>query len=67
MGEAAAFLPAYQCTLIVVDLITAVLLYGEFRAGRSLALLVLTAAYLFEVGSLVIYTLSFPGCSRRPA
>ena len=61
MGEAAAFLPAYQCTLIVVDLVTAVLLYGEFRAGRALALLVLTAAYLFEVGSLVIYTLSFPG------
>jgi signal transduction histidine kinase len=61
MGEAAVFLPAYQCTLIVVDLVTAVLLYGEFRAGRALALLVLTAAYLFEVGSLVIYTLSFPG------
>jgi signal transduction histidine kinase len=61
MGEAAAFLPAYQCALIVVDLVTAVLLYGEFRAGRALALLVLTAAYLFEVGSLIIYTLSFPG------
>src|SRR4029453_14964149 len=39
-----AFIPAYESALIVCDLITAVLLYGQFRFLRLPGLLVLAAA-----------------------
>jgi signal transduction histidine kinase len=56
-----AFLPAYQSALEVNDLITAVLLYGQFRIMRSRALLVLASGYLFCALMAVFHMLSFPG------
>src|SRR5262245_59289123 len=43
-----AFLPVYQSALLINDLITAVLLFGQFGILRSRALLVLAGAYLFS-------------------
>lgn len=55
-----AFIPAYEAALSISDLLTAVLLFGQF--ARSLkSLLVLGCAYLFEVFIIVPHGLSFPG------
>lgn len=56
-----AFLPAYQSALVVNDVITAVLLFGQFAILRSRALLVLASAYLFSAFMAVAHALSFPG------
>jgi signal transduction histidine kinase/CheY-like chemotaxis protein len=56
-----AFIPAYEAALVISDLLTAVLLLGQFGLARSRALLVLAAGYLFT-GLLVIpHALTFPG------
>jgi hypothetical protein len=56
-----AFIPVYQTALITNDLITAVLLLGQYRFLRSRALLVLGAGYLFCACMAVAHGLSFPG------
>jgi signal transduction histidine kinase len=56
-----AFLPAYQSALIINDLITAVLLLGQFSILRSRAMLFLAGAYLFSACMAVAHALSFPG------
>jgi signal transduction histidine kinase/CheY-like chemotaxis protein/HPt (histidine-containing phosphotransfer) domain-containing protein len=56
-----AFLPVYQSALIVNDLITALLLFGQFGILRSRALLVLACAYLFCALMATAHLLSFPG------
>ena len=56
-----AFLPIYQTALVVNELITAVLLFGQFGILRSRALLVLACAYLFSALMAVLHGLSFPG------
>jgi signal transduction histidine kinase len=56
-----AFLPAYQSALLINDLVTAVLLFGQFAILRSRALLVLAAAYLFSAAMAAAHLLSFPG------
>jgi signal transduction histidine kinase len=56
-----AFIPIYQSALIISDLVTAVLLLGQFAILRSRALLVLASAYLFTALITVSHTLSFPG------
>src|SRR5262245_17333549 len=43
-----AFIPAYEAALIIIDVITAVLLFGQFTQRGSPALLVLAAGYLFD-------------------
>ena len=56
-----AFVPAYESALLLIDLITAVLLLGQFAQLRSSALLVLAAGYFYD-GLLVIpHALTFPG------
>jgi PAS domain S-box-containing protein len=55
------FLPLYQAALIVCELLTAVLIFGQFRILRSRALLVLGSAYLFSALMAVAHALSFPG------
>jgi signal transduction histidine kinase len=61
LGPMPAFLPAYQAALIVNDLITAVLLLGQFGILRWRSLLVLAGAYLFSAFMAVAHALSFPG------
>src|SRR5712691_5564193 len=56
-----AFLPTYQSALVICDLITAVLLFGQFRVLRSRALLMLVSAYLFSAFMAIAHALSFPG------
>jgi signal transduction histidine kinase len=56
-----AFLPAYQSALIVCELITTVLLFGQFAISRSPAPLVLGAGYLFSALMAIAHALSFPG------
>jgi signal transduction histidine kinase len=56
-----AFLPIYQSALVVTDMITAVLLLGQYAILRSRALLVLAAGYLFGAMMAVAHALSFPG------
>jgi two-component system sensor histidine kinase/response regulator len=56
-----AFIPSYESAIAVIDLITAVLLLGQFGRLRSRALLVLAAGYLFTALMVVPHALTFPG------
>jgi signal transduction histidine kinase len=56
-----AFIPAYEAALAICDLITAVLLFGQFSRNHSRAVLILASAYLFNVLLIVPHALTFPG------
>ena len=55
------FIPVYQSALIVGDLITAVLLYGQYRVRLESRLGLLAAGYLFTGLLAGVHLLSFPG------
>jgi PAS domain S-box-containing protein len=57
----AAFIPAYEASLVILDLVTAVLLLGQFTHQRSAATLVIAAGYLFDAFMVVPHALSYPG------
>jgi PAS domain S-box-containing protein len=56
-----AFVASYQSALAVNDLITAVLLYSQFGALRTRALLLLATGYLFTAAAACAHALTFPG------
>ena len=56
-----AFIPIYQSALVACDLLTALLLFNQFRILRLRALLPLASGYLFTAFIAVCHTLSFPG------
>jgi Membrane-associated sensor, integral membrane domain len=56
-----AFIPVYETALVIFDLITAILLFGQFAFLRSRALLVLASGYLFTSTMTAAHALSFPG------
>ncbi|TKC86900.1 sensor histidine kinase [Trinickia terrae] len=56
-----AFIPTYESALVMNDLITAMLLFGQFHSLRSQRLLVLAGGYLFTAGMTVAHALTFPG------
>ncbi|HZQ74698.1 MAG TPA: MASE4 domain-containing protein [Burkholderiales bacterium] len=56
-----AFLPAYEAALVLNDLVTAVLLFGQFAIVRRTGLLFLAGAYLFSALMAVAHGISFPG------
>jgi len=56
-----AFVASYQSALAVNDLITATLLFSQFRILRSWALLLLGSGYLFTAAAAVAHALTFPG------
>jgi two-component system, NarL family, sensor histidine kinase UhpB len=56
-----AFIPVYESALVMNDLITAMLLFGQFNSLRSRALLALGSGYLFSAGMTVAHGLTFPG------
>jgi signal transduction histidine kinase len=56
-----AFVPAYATALVVIDLITAVLLFAQFSILRSRALLVIGNGYLYTALIVVPWTLTYPG------
>jgi signal transduction histidine kinase/ActR/RegA family two-component response regulator len=61
LAHVPAFIPAYQSALFIIELMTAVLLLGQFARLRALALLALGAGYLFDAVMILPHTLSFPG------
>ncbi len=61
MAPLPAFIPFYQSALVFNDLVTAVLLFGQFSMLRSRALLLLAGAYLFTACMALAHALSFPG------
>jgi signal transduction histidine kinase/CheY-like chemotaxis protein len=61
LAPVGAFIPIYESALVINDLITAVLLFGQFRFLRSRALLVLASGYLFTAFMTVSHALTFPG------
>jgi PAS domain S-box-containing protein len=61
LAQVWAFIPAYQAALLVSDLVTAALIFGQARIARSAALMALGAAYLFCACIAVVHALSFPG------
>lgn len=56
-----AFIPCYQAALVVCDLVTAALLFGQARFSMSAALSVLASGYVFTALLAVCHALSFPG------
>ena len=61
LGQVWAFIPIYESALVVNDLITAVLLFGQFSFLRTRALLVLACGYVFTALITVAHALTFPG------
>jgi signal transduction histidine kinase len=61
LGRIDAFVPAYATAMIVVDSITAVLLFAQFSILRSRALLVIASGYLFTALMVIPWMLTFPG------
>lgn len=61
LPQVPAFIPVYQSALVTNDLITAVLLLGQYSYLRARALLVLASGYLFSAFMAIAHALSFPG------
>jgi PAS domain S-box-containing protein len=61
LGQVWAFIPAYQSALVVNDLVTAILLFGQFAILGSTGLLLLASGYLFTALMAAIHALTFPG------
>jgi signal transduction histidine kinase len=61
LAQVWAFLPVYQSALVINDLITATVLFGQFAILRSTSLLVLACGYLFCALMAACHALSFPG------
>lgn len=55
------FIPLVQSVLVVNDLLTVMLLLGQWRAGRRPELLVLAGGYLYASVMASIHMLTFPG------
>ncbi|WP_119419295.1 MASE4 domain-containing protein [Desertibaculum subflavum] len=60
IGRVEAFIPAYQAALAINDLVTAILLFGQFSVGRRRGVLWLANGYLFTAAMVVVHGLSFP-------
>ena len=56
-----AFVPSYESALAINDLITAILLFGQFSILRWRAILLLACGYLFTALMAIPHALSFPG------
>jgi signal transduction histidine kinase len=61
LPEVWGFIPVYQSAVVINDLITAVLLYGQFAILGSAALLFLAAGYTLVALVAFAHLLSFPG------
>lgn len=61
LAQVPVFIPVYVSSLVICDLITAALLFGQFSVLRSPALWVLAGGYLFTASITLAYALIFPG------
>jgi signal transduction histidine kinase len=55
------FIPIFETTILITDLITASLLFSQFFIVRRRALLVLASGYLFTALIVISHALTFPG------
>ena len=56
-----SFIPTMMAIVFVTDLVTALLLFGQFSITGSRALLVLASGYLFSSLIAIPFALTFPG------
>ncbi|HVT52857.1 MAG TPA: MASE4 domain-containing protein, partial [Dongiaceae bacterium] len=56
-----AFIPAYDSAILINDMITAVLLFGQFTLMGKRGLMILASGYLFTSLMALAHLLSFPG------
>jgi|SRR5579862_394717 len=56
-----AFIPVYEAALVITDLFTAALLFGQFSLLKSRGLAILASGYLFTASVAIAHLLSFPG------
>ena len=56
-----SFIPTMMAIVFVTDLVTALLLYGQFSTTGSRALLLLASGYLFSSLIAIPFSLTFPG------
>jgi diguanylate cyclase (GGDEF)-like protein/PAS domain S-box-containing protein len=61
LSEMQAYQPAMFSAVICFELITAYVLYSQFRVNRTPSVLMLAAGYLFSAGMVSMYLLTFPG------
>jgi hypothetical protein len=61
LAKLPAFIPSYEAALFFIDLITAILLFDQFARLRSISVLILASAYLFDALMIIPHALSFPG------
>jgi len=61
LAEYPAFIAAYESALVIIDLVTASLIFSQYRVSRASALAVLGAAYLFAAAMAGLHALTFPG------
>jgi len=61
LAKMPVFIPVYESALMINDLITSLLLFGQFAQQRSRAILVLACGYLFDGLLIVPHALTFPG------
>jgi diguanylate cyclase (GGDEF)-like protein len=61
LPELAAFIPSYQSALVVIDFITAALLFSQYFSFNSRGILVLGCGYLFTAAMTIAHALTFPG------
>ena len=65
LPEIDAFVPSLAAALFISDIVTAVLLFGQFSILRQRALLVLANGFLFSALIVVAHALAFPGAFSR--
>lgn len=61
LPAARAFIPIYETSMVVGDVLTAALLIGQYRIWPARALLVLGGGYLLTASLAVAHMLTFPG------
>src|SRR4051812_38153200 len=54
------FIPLYQSALVITDLLTAALLFGQFRFSGARGIFILACGYLFTALLTIVHTVSFP-------
>jgi PAS domain S-box-containing protein len=60
LPKVSAFIPSYESALAINDLITAILLFGQFTRLRSRAVFALGCGYLFDALMIIPHALTFP-------
>jgi diguanylate cyclase (GGDEF)-like protein len=66
LAQFPAFIPIYVSWLVICDLITAALLFGQFSVLQSKALLIMAGGYLFTASITAVYAVIFPGLFAPP-